>query len=317
MKHRKNCRLVVSTVPSSKPRLSCRLKFIKRCLRSRIRIGRIASAVVHNKSRPLSRHIVSAVDNRQHPYTNVNIVTVGGNQIPISNSFASGKELLLKVAQSMMDPACVIRLCAGQQILNKAVLENDRCVMDKVNSNVLTVVVTKANPESGTIEAFDTIYGDDIPLGSYTREFKKIGHMYDPDDNLPKMPSILHNMLQNLTPGAPVVRCWGVNFPAQYMDLATCQQCTACTTFFGALLNNWCTADNWVVCNECINYEARVTAVCSRCECAIRDDDNHPNVRPQQATKPDFFLPSQFIVEYSELWCAYCSVNHSANFTGC
>ena len=211
----------------------------------------------------------------------------------------------------MIDPACVIRLCADDHVLNKAILHNEKWVIDKINCNVLTVVVSKANPESGTIEAFGTVeaYGY---LGSYTREFKKIGHVYDPDDRLPKMPYFLHKMLRDLRPGAPAVRCWSVNFPSIAMDLATCEQCAACTTFFGAFLNNWCTDHYGFVCNECINHESRVTAVCSRCECGIRDDDNHANIQPERTTMPDFFLPGQCIVDYSELWCASCVIQFSS-----
>ena len=71
--------------------------------------GYIVLAVANNKLRRLSWNIVSAVDNGQLPYTHVNIVTVGENQIAISTSSASGKGLLLKMARSMMDPAWLMR----------------------------------------------------------------------------------------------------------------------------------------------------------------------------------------------------------------
>ena len=252
------------------------------------------------------------VDKMDRPYTNVKINTLGGTPILSGESFASGKELLLKVAQSMIDPACVIRLCADGYVLNNALLHNEAWVINKINCNVITVVVSKANSESGTIEAFRTVDLDDFGtasehLGSYTREFKKIGQLYDPDDKLPKMPYILHKVLQNVKPGEPTIRCWGVNFPAQAMGLATCEQCAACTTCIGAFLNNWCTDhDGSYHCNECIHDVSKVTAVCSCCEMGIRNDDDRACVRPHTATKPDFFLPGKEIVDYTELWCASC-----------
>ena len=266
-------------------------------------------------STQLVRYNITPVNHMNKPYTNVKIKKLSGEQIQIPKSFASGTELLLKVAQSMIDPTCVIRLCAGQHVVNKAILNNETWVIDNINSNELTVAVSKSNQESGTIEAFEMTDGDNVLVGSYTREFKKIGHVFDPDDKLPKMPYILHKVLQNVKPGEPTIRSWGVNFPAQAMQLADCHQCASCTTVFGALLNNWCTDLSGVLCHECINYEARVTAVCSRCECNIRYNDNDPNIRPQITTRPDFSLYANPTVAYSELWCAYCSVRYSSNST--
>ena len=266
-------------------------------------------------STQLVRYNMTPVNSMDKPYTNVNINKLSGDQIQIPKSFASGMELLLKVAQSMIDPACVIKLCAGEHVVNKAVLNNEAWVIDNINSNELNVSVSKSIQESGAIKAFEMTDGDDVLLGSYTREFKKIGHVFDPDDKLPKMPYILHNVLKNVKPDAPTVRCWGVNFPAPAMELANCHQCASCTTVFGALLNNWCTDLSGFLCHECINYEARVTAVCSRCECNIRYNDNHPNIRPQITTRPDFSLHGNPTVAYSELWCAHCSVRYSSNFT--
>ena len=309
MKHGDHSRVTGSSAPSLQSKFRCSRH------RARLRLGlpnnEVAPRVLGNKGR--------VVNNMHWPYTNVNIVTAGGNQITMPRSFASGTELLLMVAQSMIDPACVIRLCADGYVLNNALLHNEAWVINKINCNVITVVVSKANSESGTIEAFRTVDLDDFGtasehLGSYRREFKKIGQLYDPDYKLPKMPWFLHTVLENVKPGEPVTRCWGVNFPSQAMDLATCEQCASCTTCFGALLNNWCTDhDGSFKCNECINNEARVIAVCSRCECSIRNDDAHVNVRPQIATKPDFFIPDKEIVNYTELWCASCSVNYSNN----
>ena len=65
------------------------------------------------------------VDKMDRPYTNVKINTLGGTPILSGESFASGKELLLKVAQSMIDPACVIRLLADEHVVNKAILHNE------------------------------------------------------------------------------------------------------------------------------------------------------------------------------------------------
>ena len=124
MKHGRHCRLTGSIVPSGQRK-------VFRAIR-RFKVLR----------RGFSRA----------PYTNVNIITAGGDQVKMRRFFASGKQLLLKVAQSMIDPACVIRLCADDHVLNKAILHNEKWVIDKINCNVLTVVVSKANPESGTIE---------------------------------------------------------------------------------------------------------------------------------------------------------------------
>ena len=167
MKHGHHSRVTGSSAPLLQSKFRCSR------LRARLRLGlpnnEVAPRVLGNKGR--------VVNNVHWPYTNVNIVTAGGNQITMPRSFASGTELLLKVAQSMIDPACVIRLCADDHVLNKAILHNEKWVIDKINCNVLTVVVSKANPESGTIEAFGTVEGYDRYLGSYTREFKKIGHV--------------------------------------------------------------------------------------------------------------------------------------------